>query len=578
MATFNNHTGTGSQRDFQLDFPYIERDHVKVKVNTLLTTAFTWFTDGIIRFDVAPALGEPIRIYRETPTEPLVNYAGGAFLSEAALEVANRQAVYLAEEALEISRPLSDAVLDIEDETALSTANAIAAADSAAQALSAATSVSLQRRVIEAFQNTPPGSPVTNAAYVVTASPTGAWVGQVNRIAIWSGIAWTFLVAQDGWEVFDRSTGETWTWLAGAWGIRRAAPSNGDKGDITVSAAGNTWSLDDDAVTLAKLAHVTGAGVIGTPFGSGANTPPALLTGDQLRRFGRGVSRTPSPVLGSLNVEFTDHLGTIIIDAPTTPPGVPATVRLPSGLFVGWSCTFVFTSDVNAGVRLDNGSFPFEPSSGGQPYLSGREDFTVLCVGAGDVYRILRHPPRPQIVTLTSPVNAIDVVVPGISALSGNLPYLGRYQISGIIKSAAAANTPILLQLESDLNVLVTTGYHFQQNVASAAVNTASASAAAAGLYLGYTSNILLNGISTSGFDATVHVGLTDNRGTDLRCYSTASYWHATAGQANLATISSTFPPTGFFDASGVRNLRFVRGDGGAFAAGTRLEIRTIYG
>ena len=52
--------------------------------------------------------------------------------------------------------------------------------------------------------------------------------------------------------------------------------SDGDKGEITVSNSGATWTIDNDTVTLAKLAHMTTARVVGrTTAGTGT---PELLT------------------------------------------------------------------------------------------------------------------------------------------------------------------------------------------------------------------------------------------------------------------------------------------------------------
>ena len=62
----------------------------------------------------------------------------------------------------------------------------------------------------------------------------------------------------------------TLTWAASG------ALTDGDKGDITVSASGATWTIDNDVVGLAQLAHMPTARVIGrTTSGNGS---PELLT------------------------------------------------------------------------------------------------------------------------------------------------------------------------------------------------------------------------------------------------------------------------------------------------------------
>lgn len=50
------------------------------------------------------------------------------------------------------------------------------------------------------WQSTPPSSPSVGDRYLVAASPTGAWAGQANKIAIWLG-AWAFSPPRAGLQV-----------------------------------------------------------------------------------------------------------------------------------------------------------------------------------------------------------------------------------------------------------------------------------------------------------------------------------------------------------------------------------------
>ena len=55
-----------------------------------------------------------------------------------------------------------------------------------------------QGSVLRADLNAPPGSPSIGDRYVVAASPTGAWSGHTNAIAIYDGGGWTFLTPNKG--------------------------------------------------------------------------------------------------------------------------------------------------------------------------------------------------------------------------------------------------------------------------------------------------------------------------------------------------------------------------------------------
>lgn len=84
--------------------------------------------------------------------------------------------------------------------------------------------VLLQGAVISKTLAAPPGSPANGDRYIVAASPTGAWAGHADAIAVWttdnpaspSGV-WEFYVPKPGWMVANIATSTVQVYFAGAW-------------------------------------------------------------------------------------------------------------------------------------------------------------------------------------------------------------------------------------------------------------------------------------------------------------------------------------------------------------------------
>ena len=82
------YAGNGSNKNFSFHFPYLDKAHVKVKIDTANTKAFTWLTDNSLQFNTAPAAGSIIEIYRETPQSAApVDFTDGSVLLERDLDL-----------------------------------------------------------------------------------------------------------------------------------------------------------------------------------------------------------------------------------------------------------------------------------------------------------------------------------------------------------------------------------------------------------------------------------------------------------------------------------------------------------
>lgn len=64
---------------------------------------------------------------------------------------------------------------------------------------------------------TPPASPEPGQGWIVAAAATGAWTGEEDRLAIWTGGGWRFVTPVPGMTVWRRDAGYRLSWSGTAW-------------------------------------------------------------------------------------------------------------------------------------------------------------------------------------------------------------------------------------------------------------------------------------------------------------------------------------------------------------------------
>lgn len=74
-----------------------------------------------------------------------------------------------------------------------------------------------QESVISKSISTPPISPSIGDRYVIGSSPTGAWAGQTNNIALWNGSTWTIIVVDEGTAVWVEDENVLYTYNGSTW-------------------------------------------------------------------------------------------------------------------------------------------------------------------------------------------------------------------------------------------------------------------------------------------------------------------------------------------------------------------------
>ena len=103
--TYNDYTGDGSNRYFDLNFEYLQDNHVKVKVDGA-EVGFVINTDlptKRVYLDTAPANLAKVKVYRDSRGDfsPLVDFEDGSVLTQVPLDLSYKHNLFVSQEASE---------------------------------------------------------------------------------------------------------------------------------------------------------------------------------------------------------------------------------------------------------------------------------------------------------------------------------------------------------------------------------------------------------------------------------------------------------------------------------------------
>ena len=154
-----------------------------------------------------------------------------------------------------------------------------------------------QANVLDRDLNTPPGSPATGDAYIIGASPTGAWSGNAGKLtAYYSG--WKIKTPVEGWVAFVRDEDRFVYHTGSAWG------------NLATPFLENTATFDPPSLTN----------------GSGTTSSGITVTGAALGDF--AVAAAPYDLQGILCTAYVSASNTVSIRLHNATGG---TIDLASG-------------------------------------------------------------------------------------------------------------------------------------------------------------------------------------------------------------------------------------------------------
>jgi hypothetical protein len=154
----------------------------------------------------------------------------------------------------------------------------------------------------------------------VTGSGTGSFAATIDKTAI-TGKTTVTAATGDLVLIADASdsnnlkkvTVDTIAALAGGGSI-----SDGDKGDITVSSSGTVWTVDNDAITYAKLQNVSAASkLLGRGSASGSGDVEEITLGTGLSMSGTTLSATGGGGGGDLTTLYESYTQTGPVNSTT---------------------------------------------------------------------------------------------------------------------------------------------------------------------------------------------------------------------------------------------------------------------
>ena len=251
--SFVTYTSAGGQT-YNVPFPYLEAAHVKVYINGVETSAFTWSDAATIHLNVAPAVGATILIKRETPRDGMdYTFSAQPRLKGDDLDDAFKQTYYVGLEALDKA---DSAILD----AAVSDAQAAqAAAEGARDTALVAQGAAVVAQGLAEYAANLAATYADNAGAGTYAEVSSAPTTDANEVKLYAkdvtGVAELFIRKESNGAEIQVTSG----------GILNGTPpdaSEGTKGIAELATQAETNAGTDDAriVTPAKLYATPGLG------------------------------------------------------------------------------------------------------------------------------------------------------------------------------------------------------------------------------------------------------------------------------------------------------------------------------
>ena len=149
----------------------------------------------------------------------------------------------------------------------------------------------LQIAVVSVGANTPPGSPANGARYIVGTSPTGAWVGQANKLARWLDSAWSFFDARYAVNLTDSQLyirgASGWAAVSGGSGMTNPMTT---AGDIIVGGTGGSPSRLG-AGANGQVLKIVGGALVWAAEGAAAQQCIPIACSDEVTALTSGTAK-----------------------------------------------------------------------------------------------------------------------------------------------------------------------------------------------------------------------------------------------------------------------------------------------